>query len=139
MRAPRLRLNLIGLQSETMFRTSNHNIVLLRCTCRWLAVVLVFAILGPFLSAQSPYAPTAAESASKIGQTWQEANKKYDEQRASILQEVDRVAERGPYKPDWGSLVRDQAPEWYKDAKLGIFIHWGVYSVPVFGSDGTPG
>jgi len=29
-------------------------------------------------------------------------------------------------------------PEWYKDAKFGIFIHWGVYSVPGFGSEWYP-
>ena len=26
-------------------------------------------------------------------------------------------------------------PEWYRDAKFGIFIHWGVYSVPAFGNE----
>ena len=30
------------------------------------------------------------------------------------------------------------SPEWYKDAKFGIFIHWGVYSVPAFGSEWYP-
>ena len=28
-------------------------------------------------------------------------------------------------------------PQWYKDAKFGIFIHWGVYSVPSWGKKGT--
>jgi alpha-L-fucosidase len=34
------------------------------------------------------------------------------------------------YQPNWESLARHEAPAWFKDAKLGIFIHWGVYSVP---------
>jgi alpha-L-fucosidase len=29
-------------------------------------------------------------------------------------------------------------PEWYKDAKFGIFIHWGAYSVPAFGNEWYP-
>ena len=36
----------------------------------------------------------------------------------------------GPYRADWATLMKYQQPQWYKDAKFGIFIHWGVYSVP---------
>jgi alpha-L-fucosidase len=42
------------------------------------------------------------------------------------------------FQPDWASLSRYQIPEWYRDAKFGIFIHWGVYSVPAFGSEWYP-
>jgi alpha-L-fucosidase len=37
----------------------------------------------------------------------------------------------GPYKPTWESL-RDNysAPAWFNEAKFGIFIHWGLYSIP---------
>ena len=31
-----------------------------------------------------------------------------------------------------------ETPNWYKDAKFGIFIHWGVYSVPAFGNEWYP-
>src|SRR4051794_8143478 len=41
------------------------------------------------------------------------------------------------YDPNWDSLDRRPAPSWYTDAKFGIFIHWGVYSVPAFGRVGT--
>src|ERR1700692_3674835 len=34
------------------------------------------------------------------------------------------------YEPVLESLNRHPLPEWYADAKLGIFIHWGLYSVP---------
>lgn len=37
-----------------------------------------------------------------------------------------------PYEPSWESLDSRPAPNWYLDAKLGIFIHWGVYSVPAY-------
>lgn len=44
----------------------------------------------------------------------------------------------GPFSPEWPSLENYHVPEWYEDAKLGIFIHWGVYSVPAFGSEWYP-
>jgi len=49
------------------------------------------------------------------------------------------VAWAGPYQPDWDSLSKhEDAPEWLKDAKLGIYFHWGVYAVPAFGSEWYP-
>lgn len=43
------------------------------------------------------------------------------------------------YEPTWESLARHRpAPEWLKDAKLGIYFHWGVYSVPAFGNEWYP-
>jgi alpha-L-fucosidase len=34
------------------------------------------------------------------------------------------------YKPEWASLDKRPIPQWFTDAKFGIFIHWGIYSVP---------
>ncbi|WP_099352575.1 alpha-L-fucosidase [Fredinandcohnia onubensis] len=34
------------------------------------------------------------------------------------------------YKPTWDSLDSRKIPSWFQNAKFGIFIHWGVYSVP---------
>ncbi|MCJ8163281.1 alpha-L-fucosidase [Pontibacter sp. E15-1] len=42
------------------------------------------------------------------------------------------------YTPDWDSLRKYETPEWFRDAKLGIFIHWGPYSVPAYGSEWYP-
>ncbi len=39
------------------------------------------------------------------------------------------------YEANWKSLRKYEVPGWFQDAKLGIFIHWGVYSVPAFGSE----
>ncbi len=36
------------------------------------------------------------------------------------------------YQPTWDSIDSRPMPAWYEDAKFGIFIHWGVYSVPAF-------
>jgi alpha-L-fucosidase len=41
----------------------------------------------------------------------------------------------GPYAPEWASLCQYQVPQWYLDSKFGIFIHWGLYSVPAFGNE----
>ncbi len=43
------------------------------------------------------------------------------------------------YEPTWESLsTHEAAPEWFQDAKLGIYFHWGVYSVPAFGNEWYP-
>lgn len=43
------------------------------------------------------------------------------------------------YTADWASLARhDRAPEWFQDAKIGIYFHWGVYSVPAYGNEHYP-
>lgn len=47
-----------------------------------------------------------------------------------LLQQVDRIIAAGPYSPDWESLMEAPVPGWFRQRKLGIFIHWGVYSVP---------
>ena len=36
------------------------------------------------------------------------------------------------YEPTWESLDSRPIPEWFNEAKFGIFIHWGVYSVPAW-------
>ena len=36
------------------------------------------------------------------------------------------------YEPTWESLDRRPMPAWFNEAKFGIFIHWGVYSVPAW-------
>ncbi|MBQ6067446.1 MAG: alpha-L-fucosidase [Clostridia bacterium] len=51
------------------------------------------------------------------------------------LRQIDGVIEKGAYKDNWPSLCRHETPEWYRRGKFGIFIHWGVYSVPAFGSE----
>ncbi|KAJ0180397.1 hypothetical protein K1T71_003801 [Dendrolimus kikuchii] len=39
------------------------------------------------------------------------------------------------YSPDWTDLDTRPLPEWYDRAKIGIFLHWGVFSVPSFKSE----
>jgi alpha-L-fucosidase len=39
----------------------------------------------------------------------------------------------GPFKPDWDSLANYQTPEWFRDAKFGIWAHWGPQCEPEHG------
>ena len=36
------------------------------------------------------------------------------------------------YEANWESLDKRPVPQWWKDAKFGVFVHWGVYSVPAY-------
>ena len=54
------------------------------------------------------------------------------------LRRIDAVIAQGPYTDTWESLSNWQPPEWYRNAKFGIFIHWGVYSVPAFENEWYP-
>lgn len=51
------------------------------------------------------------------------------------LKRIDSVIANGPYSDTWESLSQYNVPKWYMDSKFGIFIHWGVYSVPAFGNE----
>jgi len=41
-----------------------------------------------------------------------------------------------PYQPTFDSIYSSETPQWYNNAKFGIFIHWGLYSVPGWGNVG---
>jgi alpha-L-fucosidase len=54
------------------------------------------------------------------------------------LRRIDAVVAAGPFQATWESLRGYRVPSWYEDAKFGIFIHWGVYSVPAFANEWYP-
>ena len=54
------------------------------------------------------------------------------------LAQIDKVVASGPFRDTWDSLSGFKTPAWYQDGKFGIFIHWGVYSVPAFGNEWYP-
>lgn len=58
--------------------------------------------------------------------------------REAYLREIDRVIAEGPYRDTWELLGQYTVPAWYEPLKFGIFIHWGVYSVPAFRSEWYP-
>ncbi|HEX6770735.1 MAG TPA: alpha-L-fucosidase [Acidobacteriaceae bacterium] len=97
---------------------------------------LIFVSLCAAAQSSDPTAPTAGKlTPGQIDAQWIAANSKYDAARKGILAEVDKTVAAGPFRDDWQSLRAYKAPEWFRDAKFGIFIHWGVYSVAGFGSE----
>jgi alpha-L-fucosidase len=49
------------------------------------------------------------------------------------------LAAPSTYTPDWSSVNQHPAaPEWFQDAKFGIYFHWGVFSVPAYDSEWYP-
>jgi len=54
------------------------------------------------------------------------------------IDDVKKVIKQGPYKDTWESLQTKKSPEWFKTSKFGIFIHWGLYSIPAFNNEWYP-
>ena len=106
------------------------------------SIVCVSMLLTPlYLASQvatSATQPTISDDPTVLDQLWQRASAKYDSRRSTLLNDVNRQVANGPYRADWKSLQKYQVPDWYKDAKFGIFVHWGLYSVPAFGSEWYP-
>ena len=62
--------------------------------------------------------------------------KNYD--MAKKLEEIEEVIEKGPYKDDWQFLSAYRVPEWYEKMKFGIFIHYGLFTVPAYDTEWYP-
>jgi alpha-L-fucosidase len=54
------------------------------------------------------------------------------------MERIPQVIAAGPFQDSWESLAQCTVPLWFQDAKFGIFVHWGVYSVPAFGNEWYP-
>jgi alpha-L-fucosidase len=64
----------------------------------------------------------------------QDSNANIAKQIAKVRAETAPAA-KVPFHANWNSLAQYRAPEWFRDAKFGIFLHWGVYSVPAFANE----
>jgi alpha-L-fucosidase len=95
-----------------------------------------FSVTGK--SPADPMAPTASVAPEIIDRIWQKASASCDRPRTEIFGRVDSQISKGPFRSHWQSLATHQVSDWYKDAKFGIFIHWGLYCVPAFGSEQYP-
>lgn len=58
--------------------------------------------------------------------------------KEEYLKEIELVNSEGQFKPFWESLSKHETPKWFREGKFGIFIHYGVYSVPAFGNEWYP-
>ena len=52
-----------------------------------------------------------------------------------ILNIIEQTNARGFFKPTWESLMQARVPDWFRQRRLGIFTHWGVYSVPAYSNE----
>ena len=58
---------------------------------------------------------------------------------AGIIGSVRAQAQTEKFQPTFASLEKSSpVPEWFKDAKFGIYFHWGVYTVPAFANEWYP-
>jgi len=78
----------------------------------------------------------ACSQGNNIGE--QDVSMSPSEKNSEKLSEIRKLANAGPFEPEWSSLANYTIPEWYQDAKFGIFIHWGVYSVPAHNGEWYP-
>ena len=63
------------------------------------------------------------------------ADPDYAQRVRTQLNTVDARIHHGPFQANWNSLAAYRTPDWFSDAKFGIFLHWGVYSVPAFANE----
>ena len=96
---------------------------------------LILGLLGALsllLSPQVALTPLSAAEAQADTMT----AARHDAELNKLLATMQKTIEAGPYQPTDESLNRYVAPDWYADAKLGIFIHYGVFSVPGYSGRG---
>jgi alpha-L-fucosidase len=75
-----------------------------------------------FLSRRD-FIKTSAVAAGMQATAWQT--------RAVATAQSARTIARGPFQPTWESLVQSyRVPEWFRDAKFGIWAHWSAQCVP---------
>ncbi|UYB53480.1 alpha-L-fucosidase [Xanthomonas sp. AM6] len=127
------------MTSETRLRAdrSRHAGAVRKTLASSFSLILALAaVSADAADAPSPTAPTAATlSPDQIDQQWLQATAAYAPERARLVREAAAGARKGPFRPDWASLKNYRSPGWYDNAKFGIFIHWGVFSVPAFGNE----
>ncbi len=57
----------------------------------------------------------------------------------SATQKTKEEVKNPKYQENWESLAKhNEEPDWFQDAKLGIYFHWGIYSVPAYGNEWYP-
>ena len=104
--------------------------------CALVAMGCAGASTGPASSSgETAATPEAVPASALTG----EIAEPYERAIEAELQKIDQGIAKGPYKADWTDLEKHEAaPEWFRDAKFGIYWHWGVYSVPAYGNEWYP-
>jgi alpha-L-fucosidase len=101
------------------------------------SAALLFPVFAPAQQASpSPTAPTDKLSGDEIDRQWQQSVAKYDGERQRLLADANQYIKQGPTHADYESLGQyGKVPEWFRDAKFGIFIHWTPFAVPAFANE----
>jgi alpha-L-fucosidase len=86
-----------------------------------LSLLAIFFLVSPSLLAQAG--------------THQDSTRNIAHQVAKVQAETTPANTKVPFHASWDSLAQYRAPDWFRDAKFGIFLHWGVYSVPAFANE----
>ncbi|MBD5474724.1 MAG: alpha-L-fucosidase [Lachnospiraceae bacterium] len=55
--------------------------------------------------------------------------------KLQYITQINEVLNNGPYRDTWSSLTDFEMPLWYTKAKFGLFVHWGLYSVPAYANE----
>lgn len=102
-------------------------------------ILLSFACMYAYAQEPQPKRPANFEkyeykySVEGLGKKF---SKKMMKAAKKDMSELYQVNKSGKYKPIIDSLNQHPTPEWYKDAKLGIFFDWGLYSIAGYGEKG---
>lgn len=56
-----------------------------------------------------------------------------------IIFQINQISAQKKYEANWNSIDSRPVPTWFEDAKFGIFIHWGLFSVPAWGPTAKDG
>ena len=68
-----------------------------------------------------------------------ESSSEFRQAVTEAVSRAQRIIDEGPYDPEWESLENhEEAPTWFRDAKLGMYFHWGIYSVPAYETEWYP-
>jgi len=107
----------------------------------WLVAVVVGCIVSGLLTGCT----TDGQPVDQTEPTTETASQETEPNRTTSEPSADHASDEkdepqtnGKYKPTWASLKNHPTPEWFDDAKLGIFVHWGVYSVPGYKTEWYP-
>lgn len=88
---------------------------------------------------EDPVAAAAADRAkTEAGAKTRATAARGEDSAETIAAAVARLPEipAGPFAPSWESIRANyRDPEWFRDAKFGLMMHWGLYSVPAHGSE----
>ncbi|HTF72002.1 MAG TPA: alpha-L-fucosidase, partial [Edaphobacter sp.] len=93
----------------------------------WYRVAVKYLFLGALLFASTATCFAQTLSFDPLDNTGRQIAKV----RANTTSSNKHVA----FHANWNSLAAYSTPDWFRDAKFGIFLHWGVYSVPAFGNE----